>query len=299
MQHTWKILAPINLADHPQLAMENATRLAIAMDAELTLLYVTNDWQPAGHRRLEWPQNVPGSAPVPHGIHRRLVSGNTAEMIVRHSELGNADLILMTSKHCGGWKRFWKRSVTADVMASSRKPLWIVDRKTVEKGYPFQCRSILCLLKLDGTDGPVIRHAEALALRSGGELILASAVPESGEQLLHQAASGSHSPLSLKLAVKRMWAISTCLRVPHKTSLMTGSMKRCVTLAARQYGSEIVVASGAGPGDTYSGSLNIRSVLQQLRCPLVSVPHLSLGARRRGSIVGPQLVAANFASLRI
>ncbi len=298
MQKTWKIFAPIDLADDPEAAAEHAIHAATAMDAELTMLYVANQLQPTGDNRLVWPPNALAAGRTPRGIRRRVLPGKPSEMIVRYAELSDADLVLMTSENCGGWKRFWKHSVTAEVMASSSCPVWIIDWKAVDDDYHFKCRTILCMLNLDGADEPVVRHAESLALRSGGELILASAVPESGEHLLHEAIGGSNRPLSAQLALERMGAIGAGLTVPYKTSVMTGSLNRCATLAAHRHSADIVVASSAAPGSMYANGVDIRSVLRQLACPVVSAPRNSCAARHREIAMAEQPVLRKVANFR-
>jgi len=298
MQQTWKVLAPIDLADDPEAAVEHAIHAANAVDAELTLLYVASQRQPAGDNRLGWPQNALTAGRTPHGIRRRVLPGKPAEMIVRYAELSDADVILMASENCGGWKRFWKHSVTAEVMASSLRPLWIIDWKAVEDDFHFKCRTILCVLNLDGTDKQVVRQAESLALRSGGELILASAVPESGEHLLHEAIGGSNRPLSAQLVLERLGAIGGGLSVPYKTSVMAGSLNRCARLAAHQHSADIVVASSAEPRSMSTNAFDIRSGLRQLPCPVVAVPHNSSAARRRQIAIAEEPVLSKVANFR-
>ena len=298
MQQTWKVLAPIDLAYDPEAAVEHAIHVATAMDSELTLLYVANQLRPAGDNLLAWPQNALAAGRTPRGIRRRVLPGKPAEMIVRYAELSDADLVLMTSENCGGWKRFWKHSVTAEVMASSHRPLWVIDWKAVDDDYHFKCRTILCVLNLDGTDEPVVKHAESLALRSGGELIMASAVPENGEHLLHEVIGGTNRPLSAQLALERMGAIGAGLSAPYKTSVMTGSLNRCARLAAQQHSADIVVASSAAPGSMSANGFDIRSVLRQLPCPVVSVPHNSSATLRREIAVVEQPVLRKVANFR-
>lgn len=299
MQQPWKVLAPIDLADDPEVAVEHAIHVAIAMDAELTLLYVANQRQHKKDNRIGWPQNALTDSRTPRRIRRRVLSGKAAETIVRYAELSDADLVLMTSENFGGWKRFWKHSVTADVMASSRRPVWITDWKSVDDDYHFKSRTILCMLNLDGMDEPVVRHAELLAYRSGGELVLASAVPEGGEHLLHEAIGGLDRPLTTKLALERMGAVGATLSVPYKTYVMTGPLNRCARLAAHRHSTDLVMAPNAAPGNMYDCGLEIRSVLRQLPCPLVSVPHSSPVARRLDNTTAEQPVLKNVANLKV
>ena len=279
MQPVRKVLAPIDLAVAPEVPVEHAIRAASAMGAELTLLYVADRRQHSPASRIEWPRNALGRTRTHCDIHRRVLPGRPAETIARYADLSGADLVVMTSENCGGWKRFWKRSVTAEVMASTRRPVWIADWRSMAAGYRFDCRNVLCVLTLDGSDDPVILQAEALAQRSGGELVLLSAVPESSEQLLWEVIPGLDRPLCGKLALERIREIGNTLSVPYKTSVMTSSLNRCVRVAARQHAASVVVASDCARGGAYSYGLDIRSVLRRLPCPLVSVAGL-MPARR-------------------
>ena len=104
----------------------------------------------------------------------------------------------MTSEKYEGWTRFWKHSVTGEVMESTRRPVCVTDLRLADTDYRFRSRRILCVLNLDGTDDPLVLQAEALAQRSGGELILLGVVPEIDEGLLLEAIPGLDRPVVYK-----------------------------------------------------------------------------------------------------
>jgi nucleotide-binding universal stress UspA family protein len=57
MQPAWKILAPIDLSIKPDGPIEHAINIALAMGAELTLLYVVDQRGNSRRARLSWPLN--------------------------------------------------------------------------------------------------------------------------------------------------------------------------------------------------------------------------------------------------
>lgn len=276
MKPVWNFLAPVNLATSPAVQVQSAIEVAAAFDAELTLIHVVEDRTSPPDPRLVWPQNALTGDGRLSCVHRRILHGEVAETITRYAELGGADLVWMATRNCGGWQRYWKRSVTAEVMASIRRPLWLADQRLVDAASKFNFRAILCLLSLDGTDGSVLSHAEELAQRSGGELILLNVVPEYSEPSLYEEIPRKPSrPLSRNLAVEGIHQFGEGLSVPYRTAVMIGTPERCVLRAARAYSADVVVTSSRYPVSAYRNRLNVRSVLRKLPCPLVVVEGVS------------------------
>ena len=271
MQPVWKVLAPIDLSIDPEGPVEHATNIAKAMGAELTLLYVVDQRWYKRMGRLRWPPNALNEAWTGCDIHRRVLPGNPAETISRYADFINADLLAMTSENYGRWSRSWKHSVTGDVMGCTRRPVCVTDLRSADADYRFRCRRILCALSLDGTDDPLVLQAEALAQRSGGDLILMGVVPGIDEGLLLETVPGFDRPLSPSLAVERIQALGKGISVPYRTLVMIGSPYNCIRVAAREHYADVVMAARPSPGRTESNCLYMRSVLRRLLCPLVSV----------------------------
>lgn len=265
MQTTWHVLAPIDLSIEPEGPVEHAMNIARAMDADLTLLYVAD---PAWRKAPRWPSNAVNQ---PGDIHRLILPGHPAETISRYAEFINADLLAMTSENYVRWSRFWKHSVTEDVMGRTGRPLCVTDLRSVDTDYRFRSRRILCALSLDGTDDPLILQAEALAQQSGGELILLGVVPANDEGLLLESLPGYDRPLSPNLAVERIRVLGNGISVPYRTSIEIGSAYNCIRDAAQKYRADIVMAARPSPGQRESNYLDMRWLLRRLPCPLVSV----------------------------
>jgi nucleotide-binding universal stress UspA family protein len=252
-----KILAPIDFSGDSKGAVEHAMEVAKTLEAKLSLVNV-----------VEGPSSYPPSIALrelglalPESIGRLVVNGPVPKTIAAYADCVDADLVLMTSASYRGWKYLWKPSVTAEVLASTSRPVLVTGASKEE--FRFHCRKILCVLALDGTDGPTLRQAEALAHRSGGELMLFTVVPEVSEGLLNEVLSSGRRPFSTSLAMHRLREIGANLSVPYKTSTMIGSPHTSIGLAARQYAADIVVASRSG--------FDMRAIFRRLTCPLLSV----------------------------
>lgn len=251
-----RVLAPIDPSGDSKRTLEHAIHVARAMGAELSLLIVADP-----HSRT--PRIIPRGfdTTLPASIDRFVVTGSVPEAITTVAEFIDASFVLMTSDDYRGRVSFWKRSATADLMKSTDRPILVTGLGDAEAG--FNCRRILCALALDGTDDATVLQAEALARRSGGELILLSVVPEIDEGMLHEVFLGANRPLSTYRATDRIQGIGRRLSVPYRTSVMIGSPYRCIGLAARQYSVDLVVASRS--------ELDMGAVFRRLTCPLLSV----------------------------
>jgi len=171
-QPAWKILAPIDLSINAEGPVAHATNIALAMGAELTLLYVVDQRCNSWRGRLRWPSNALNDVLADCAVHRLILpAGNPAETIARYAEFINADLLAMTSEHYGKWSRFWKHSVTRDVMRWTKRPVCVTDLRSADADYRFRCRRILCMLTLDGTDDQLLLHVQVLAQRSASDLM--------------------------------------------------------------------------------------------------------------------------------
>jgi nucleotide-binding universal stress UspA family protein len=280
MQPAWKILAPIDLSINAEGPVEHAINIALAMGAELTLLYVADRRCNNRRSRLNWPSNALNDVLTDCAVHRLILpAGNPAETIARYAEFINADLLAITSEHYGRWSRFWEQSVTREVVRCTKRPVCVTDLRTADAGYRFRCRRILCMLNLDGTDDQLLMHAQVLAQRSASDLILLGIVPEIDEELVLETILGFDRPLSPSVALERIRVLGEGLSVRYETSVLIGSPYNCIRMAAREHGADVVVAERPSQGWTESNYLDMRSLLRKLPCPLISVIGSSPAAR--------------------
>jgi nucleotide-binding universal stress UspA family protein len=292
MQPAWKILAPIDLSLNAEGPVEHATNIAVAMGAELTFLYVVDQRPNSKRGRFRWPSNALNDVLTDCAVHRLILpTGNPAETIARYAEFINADLLAVTSEHDGRWSRFWTRSVTTDVMRSTKRPVCVTDLRSANRDYRFRCRRILCMLALDGTDDQLLLHAQALAQRSASDLILLGVVPEVNEGILLETILGFDRPLSPSVALERIQVLGEGLSVRYETLVLIGSPYNCIRMAARERGADVVVAARQSQGSTESKYLDMQSVLRRLPCPLISVTGRAPSAQ---SIRGEREASSDF-----
>src|SRR3712207_2520486 len=96
MQPLWTILAPIDLSNDAEIAVEHAINAANAFTAELVLLYVVEPCWSRTAPRPGWPPNA--RAASHSDVERVVLPGRPATTIARYAEFINADLLLMTTR---------------------------------------------------------------------------------------------------------------------------------------------------------------------------------------------------------
>jgi nucleotide-binding universal stress UspA family protein len=271
MQPAWKILAPIDLAADSEVRVQHAIQVATALAGELTLLYVVEPGSRQQARKLDWPADALTSD-LNGRIRRIVLPGDVAETIGHYADDMNADLVTITSRHYGRWMRFRKDSIAAELMSSTHRTVCVTSTRSLNTDRPFECRRVLCVVALDGTDDPVLLQAQALAERCSGELILLHIVPEIRESVLaYRFAGADDRPLSERVAKQRIGDLSASLSVPHTTSVMTGSAYKCIGAAVQSHRADIVVAARFLPEPVQSSGLDLRTIMGRLDCPLISV----------------------------
>lgn len=257
-ESTLNILAPIDLSIDPATRVEAAIAFARGLGAHLTLLNVRGTNKP----KFDWPPSVMDGS-LAGVVDPWTLGGSVPETVTRFASFISADLILLSPRSFAKWTPF--ESVTSAVMALSDRPVLI------STGEARKWRTILCALNLLGNDEPAVRLAEALARRTGAELLLFGTVPDSSEGLLHDVLSGT--PLSLSVAGERMRRIGRSLRMSYKSLILRGSMADGIGQAAKEHSADIVIAN--------RNELDPRKVFRKLNCPLLSV----MGPRTPGRTV--------------
>ena len=271
MQSVWKILAPVELNEHTGPGVERAVHVANAAAAELVLLHVLDCRFNREARRAGWPPQSMGTVDGSTKIQRVVLPGDPAATICHYADFINANMVLMTSSS-RGWTRLWRRSLTAEVLASTHRPVLVTSRKHIHADYPFRCRKILCVLALDGTDDPVIGCATALTARTGAEVGILHVLPEISEGLLSWGIAGSDRPLSEVVAIERIRALGDTLPAAYTTSIVTGPLHSNISAAAKQTAADIVLVGRARPGVWAPGCPDPGAVLTHAICPVLSVP---------------------------
>ena len=70
---------------------------------------------------------------------------SAAATIAEYADSIAANFILMVSRRYGRWNRFWRTSVTEEVMALSRRPVFLTSTAVTDGSFGFRNRRILCV----------------------------------------------------------------------------------------------------------------------------------------------------------
>ena len=277
MASNWKVLAPIDLRFDSEAPVEYAAGVADALGAELVLLHVSTSSRYGHPHRLGWPRSASGEGNPDVDVHRLVIPGPVPESIVRYADHIAADMLLMTTRTYGRRGRFWRRSITAEVMDSTQRPVCVTKMPDADSNPLFRCHSILCVVGLEDQDAALVQHAQEIAAKSDARLVLLHIVPEISEGLLAYGVDGAQArPLSAKLAREKIVELAAGISLPTTTSVMVGSPAKCIGLAAREHAADIVIASRVAPRARFERSgaytTDLGGALSRLGCPLLTVP---------------------------
>ena len=253
----WSILAVLNPDEPPEAAVSHADAVARSSAGQVTFLSVLND--AAGHGAGR--STLPGP--------RVVILDDPAERIARYADWIEADVILMISQRRMDWTRIWRKSITDEVLALSNRPVQLADpaQQAVSR-----CRSILCVVKLDGSDGPMLDYASRLAARSNAEIELMHVVPEASEGLLHWGTGEVNRPLSSLLATNRVHALAEDYRLSRSAHVLNGPLYKSIAQTARKTSADLVITGRAPVGVRDGTYPKMRAVFRRVNCSVLSVP---------------------------
>jgi len=264
----WKVLAPVDLRFDTEPQVEYAAGVAGVLGAELNLLHVsTARWYQHSHR-LGWPPSAWGSRTPDLDIHRLVLAGPVPETVARYADHIDADLLLITTRTYSSRTRPWRRSMTAEIMKATRRPVLIRKEIDADLGGCFGSRQILCVVGLDGQDAGVLSHAQDLAVRTRAELIFLHVVPPVSEGLLaYGLANFSSRPLSAEFAAQRLAELTSNMHVSVRSFIKTGSATKCIASAARENAADLVLTARMIPGSGFERS-GAYTAISELLFPL-------------------------------
>ncbi|MBL8213330.1 MAG: universal stress protein [Bryobacterales bacterium] len=264
-----RILAPINLAKPAEDDIRYALHIARAFRADLHLLYVGHSSSPG--LTQGWPVDALRYGETEVEVHCAVRTGPVAFTIARHAEELDADLVFLRSRRYGSWKRFFRSSVTDELMGLSRRPVGVAPAISITD-LPIPGDRLVCLVGLDGKEAMLVRYATDLAIARGAELVLTHIVPESSEALLFHAADGGLRPLSKERAGKQLLNLTRGLPVPVKMSLWVGDVAAGVRRTVREHSADLVLAARSHSGVTAVYGNDLDWLAGTVGCPLVTVP---------------------------
>jgi len=74
----------------------------------------------------QYLQSIAARLPAPGGTSRRVDRGDPVELIVKHLERVDADLLILATHAHRGWTAFWSGSVSPELLARWRRPALLV-----------------------------------------------------------------------------------------------------------------------------------------------------------------------------
>jgi hypothetical protein len=261
----WKILAPVDLGSDAEARVQNALNVAEAVQGDLTLLYVTNGSYRA--EPIEWPANAMANRGTCHVL-RSVLVGPVGETVERYADDVGADLVTVTAGSYRWWNHLWRKPAAAAIADVTDRPVCFTRLTGPPPATAF--RSILGVVRLDGTDDALLRFSEEVAQRSEATLVLLHVLPEVSEALIAYGIPGADDrPLSREVAEERLRDLTARLSHPHLTAITTGSAYRSIANLAREHAADVVIT---GRGDDGFPALDAGAVLSRVSCPVISVP---------------------------
>lgn len=240
----WKILAPVDvcLRDLGESAIRFALKFADATAGELTLLNVVHPAAYRDARETGWSPDCVLDPTLQRTMRSVVLPGCPVDVIGRYAAFIDASLILMTPR-TDFRSRFRRESTTVEALRSIDRPVQIADVRELNTPDPLQLREILCVVHLEGNDGPALRFAGRLAARTGSRVTLLHVLPEVSEGLLAFGVAQPDRPLTPTAALNRIRSLERGVAPLHSTAIGSGPLHKAIRRAVRETRADLVVVS--------------------------------------------------------
>jgi nucleotide-binding universal stress UspA family protein len=276
------ILAPVTMQRTVGSAIQYPIEVANALSARLVLLHVI---PPAASPRdsettLTWSRSTLAEDAADFGLEKVVLCGDTVPTIDEYAQQIDADLILMPTTR-SVWSPV-RRSVTSRLLSSTPRPVhhWT----PANDAAPFRCRQLLCVLELDGGDGPLISVANEVAARTGANVEALHIIPNATESRLFYSVDVPRRPRSTSAATTRLGELHGQFASPHTTSIVIGERQRWIALTARRKPADLILVRRKIASAWPIVGFEPAAISKQAGCPVISVPPCEVQpetARRR------------------
>lgn len=196
--------------------------------------------------------------------------GDPAAKIIEFAHTNDADLIIMPTHGVSGYRSQLLGSVTVKVLHEAKCPVWTAAHAEEQKS-PAVPRTIVCAIEDTPQTVTVMRWASEFSQRMGAGLSLLHvvlplrdepALPSESE-IQEEVRKAVHDKLE---SIRETAGVGGCLRVT------VGQIAETVTEEARREGADlIVIGRGLLPSPLGRLHSNAYAIIQQSRCPVVSV----------------------------
>ncbi len=288
-----RILVPVDFSDNSVIAASQAGALARRFHAEITLLHVS-----------EFLITYPASGPLGFGItsleaeraeylnrqrqyldkfgaeelsgvpvRRVLCCGDPAKLIVGRSREEQSDLILISTRGHGTFRRFLLGSVTAKVLHDAECPVWTTTHHAEPSAHsPSDAGRVMCAVKLGPESSNAIRWASAFAAESGAKLSVSNVVldqpPNLPERYMFQWHEEAHWG-----ADEQLHALLHDLGIRADVLVVSdGDIPKAISAAAKEQGAGLLVIGRTCTNRaTRPLGSHAYSIICNAPCPVVSI----------------------------
>jgi hypothetical protein len=224
---------PVDLNDDATGAVKHASEVADVFDGELVLLNVPDQTLYRQPRKTGWPPDAVGDLPADLPYQGVALTGDPACTACRYADFIDASMLLLTPSRERNWTGIWRRPVTAEIPGLMDLLVYVANLPPLGKDYRFECRRVICVLNLDGTDDPIIDSPAAVASRTGAQIELLSVLPKVSEGLLAMGIAQTDRPLSKAVASDRIRALGATLCDSSTSLIAVGPLRKNIVSAAK------------------------------------------------------------------
>ena len=196
--------------------------------------------------------------------------GDPALKIIEFAHTHGVELIMIPTHGVGGYRKMLLGSTTVKVLHEAKCPVWTATHAEEQRS-PAAPRIILCAVDDTPQTGTLMRWASEFSQQMGAALKLLHVVPlvsdalalPSERELQEEMREGARAKLE---SVQQSAWVQAPLRVA------AGRIAETVAEGARQEGADlIVIGRGLLPSPLGRLRSNAYAIIQQSRCPVVSV----------------------------
>ncbi len=289
MQSLSRILLPVDFSERSACAARYTRSLATQFGSEIILLHVLMPPQyefgtvEVGgsmlaqlyrHRSAQVAQDLEAFETAElsgAAVHRTVLEGDAASVIVKHARDEGAGLIVMPTHGIGPFRRFIIGSNTAKVLHDADCPVWTgVHMEAAPRDCPMHCSHVLCAVDLGPQSSKTLCWAARLAARFGARLTLLHVIavsPGDDDPAQERWQAGIREASAAELARLRDF-----VQADAEIAVEAGDAASTICSAAARVPADVLVI-GRGSAAGVFGRLrtNAYSIIRQSPCPVVSV----------------------------
>ena len=296
-----RILCPVDRSEISRLALEHARTVAKWYGASLSVIEVAWPGMPPiaiptiAAAEAGWPLLAPeerkeyehqlarfcGDAPSGVREQRAIPEGPIVDVILRHADDDQAQLIVMGTHGRGGFQHAVLGSVTEKVLRKAKCPVMVVPPHLAADAHApsLPYRRILCATDFSPASAKAVEYALSLAQESGATLLLTHVTPWPNAQQL--ASDSSLSVCALADSVRQAASDRLTKLVPDeartwcevRTIVATGKPHQEIVNAAIGEKADLIVMgvhSRSALAAPFFGS-TANQVVRHARCPVLVV----------------------------